>query len=124
MHLQSQTLLTAVEFQQLLATTFRRLHCAAEGSVEKDERRARQEVDEDDAKPEVDVEVDVHVRHHERREVDLAADDGGVGVDVRRQFQTLDAYLHEARQLRQQRRHVDTDDHLPQPAYTRGYTFI
>jgi len=44
--------------------------------------------------------------------VDLAADDGDVGVDVGRQFQTFSSHLHEARQLRQQRGHVHAHDHL------------
>ena len=111
-HLQSHALLAPVELEQLLAPASRRLHGTAERRVEQDERRARHEVDEDDAEPEVHVEVDMHVVGDERREVRLAADDRHVWIDERRQLQSLDSHLDEARQLRQQRRYVHTHDYL------------
>ena len=117
-NLQTKKLLTAVELQQLLSTTFRLLHGAAESCVEVHERQARDEVNEDDAEPEVDVEVDVHVFGNERYEVDATADDRRVRFNVRRQLQALDAHLHEPRQLGHQCRHVHTDDHLPQPKHS------
>jgi len=48
-------------------------------------------VDEDDAEPEVDVEVDMHVFDEERCKVDLTSDDRDVAIDERRQLETLDA---------------------------------
>jgi len=116
-HLQSKILLAAVELQQLLSTSFCRLHGTTESRVEEDESRARHEVNEDDTEPEVDVEVDVPVVVDERREVDLAAFDHRVRVDVGRQLEALDAYLNEARQLRQQRRQVHANNHLPQTTH-------
>lgn len=110
--LQSKALLSAVEFQQILSTPFRRLHGAAESRVKQDESWARHEVDEDDAEPEVDVEVDMHVFDEERCKVDLTSDDRDVAIDERRQLETLDAWVHEARQLRQQRRDEHGDNHL------------
>jgi len=110
--LQSKALLSAVEFQQILSTPFRRLHGAAESRVKQDESWARHEVDEDDAEPEVDVEVDMHVFDEERCKVDLTSDDRDVAIDERRQLETLDAWVHEARQLRQQRRDEHADNHL------------
>jgi len=104
--------LATIEFKQLLTAAFGRLHGTAESRVEKDERRARQQVDEDDTKPEVDVEVDVQVRQDERREVELAADDRRVWVNVRRQLESLDTCLNKPSELRQQCRRVHTDNHL------------
>ena len=85
--------------QQLLTSTFGRLHGAAESRVEEDESRARHEVNEDDTEPEVHVEVDVDVLGDERREVQLTADDRRVWIDVRRQLETFHAHLYEPRQL-------------------------
>jgi len=100
MHLQATTLLSAVvESQKLLSTTYRRLHGTAEHRVEKNQSRTRQKVDEHDTKPEVDVEIDVHVLGNKRGKVDLTADDRRVGVDKGRQLETLDSHLDKPSQL-------------------------
>ena len=91
--------MAAVEFQQLLSTTFCRLHGAAERRVEEDESQARNEVDEDNAEPKIDVEVDVHVLGDERRQVELAADHRRVRVDVGDHLETLHTHLNEPCQL-------------------------
>jgi len=54
-----------------LSAALGRLHGAAQSGVQQHERRAREEVYEDDTEPEVDVEVGVHVRDDERRKVHL-----------------------------------------------------
>ena len=104
MNLQAKTFLASIELQQLLSTSLGLLHGAAESCIKHDECRARHEVNEHDAEPEVDVEVDVHVSGDERHKVHLTADDRRVRVEVRRQLQTLDAHLHEPR--RAARRHT------------------
>ena len=97
--LQSKTLLAAVESQQLTTATSGRLYFTAESRIEENEHGAWQKVNENDAEPEVDVEVDVHVLGDELNEVDLTADDRRVGIDVGRQLKTLDTHLDEPCQL-------------------------
>lgn len=68
-------------------------------------------MDEDDAEPVVDVEVEIHVVLHEPRVLLHAADDRDVGsVDQRRYVNGLKMLIDEDRQLRQYRDGVDNDD--------------
>lgn len=69
------------------------------------------EVDEDDAEPVVDVEVEVHVVRHERRVLLHAADNRHVrSMHQRRYGNRLKMLINEDRQLREYRDGVDDDN--------------
>ena len=61
-----------VLFEEQLATSLGSVHGVDEQAGEYDERRARHEVNEDDAEPVVDVEVDLRVTLDERHQADAA----------------------------------------------------
>ena len=120
----------AAAAKQGAASTLSSAHGADERRVEDYERRARNEVDEDDAEPVVDVEVDVLVTGDERREVVqtrrhrrrrsgaiVAAAVFAVVAAVAGREKGLDDdrrvhVLREAEHLRREGGHVDASDRL------------
>lgn len=85
-------------------------HGVDEQGVEEYERGAGQEVDEDDAKPVVDIEVGVRVDCHPRHELVSTRLNGATRVNLRRQPDRLVLDLDEAAHLGQNGGQVDGND--------------
>ena len=91
---------------ELAVPRLRPSHRHHQCGVERDQRRARNEVHGDDAEPVVDVEVGVDVRHQVRPVLADAADHGRV-PELRRQLDGREAHLDEPAQLEQNGDDVD-----------------
>jgi len=106
---QTPRLRAAVLHEQLLTPDLRHLHGAEEETVEDDERGAWNEVDEDDAKPVVDVEVDVGVQLEEWSEGRLAGNDDTRWIYDRCRLSWMMYVLQKTTDLRpEETRHITT----------------
>ena len=99
----------------MAASRLCRAHHVDQDGVQHDQRRARDEVDEDDAEPVVHVEVRVQVLHHEVLVVDAARRHNMAAPRGRWYRYSVVVVLEEATYLRGRRRGVDdacSHDHV------------